>query len=192
MYFKHYLKPISLVLIAFSFPQVFAVTSINIQTTFYNISGTDSKSIQKSLSTYGPTGKDGKRYHALTNWKIDWNYRWISSNTHCQLEKVEVNTDVTYLMPELSSKPSLSKIMHNRWNRYYLALFKHEQQHKDYAVSAAKELDRELNTLKLQPCAQLEKNISAQAQSILDKYKRLEKGFDRRTEHGIKQGVLLP
>lgn len=103
-----------------------------------------------------------------------------------------MSSDITYLMPKLSSKTSLSKHMYNRWNRYYLALFKHEQQHKDYAVSAAKELDLKLNDLKLQPCAQLEKNISSQAQQILDKYKRLEQDFDRRTEHGIKQGILLP
>jgi predicted secreted Zn-dependent protease len=71
-------------------------------------------------------------------------------------------------------------------------LFKHEQQHKDYGVQAANELEQALLAInERQACSTLQNNMADTAQQILDKYDQLEKEFDRVTNHGLNQGIKL-
>ena len=165
---------------------------ITIHTNYYPISGNNSALIHQSLSQLGPIGKDGKRYHAQTSWELSWNYQWVTSRKNCGLTRIEVHAEVSYLMPKISDDAQLSERMKQQWDIYFAALFSHEQQHKDFAVAAAKELDQKLSALTILPCAELDQRISDLSDQVLGKYQKLELEFDLRTEHGIKQGVVLP
>ena len=180
----------SVVLIA---SQAIAAPVINIQTKYFIVSGHDSNSLYRSLQQNGPIGENGNRYHAVTRWKARWSYSWRETARWCQLSGVDVSLDIDYLLPELKALESKTEHLKKSWNSYFQALFKHEQQHKDYGVQAANELEQALLAInERQTCSTLQNNMANTAQQILDKYDRLEKEFDRVTNHGLNQGIKLP
>ncbi len=170
-----------------------ASPAINIITSFYQVEGKDAETIQQNIQKYGPVGKDGKHYQAVTKRNTQWNYRWIKTVSMCRITSVEVSVDIEYQLPELSAINALPENLRKRWDTYFKALFRHEQQHKDFGVQEAVELEKELLALnKQQDCNQLEDQINDTARKVLDKYDRIEKEFDRVTNHGINEGVKLP
>ena len=176
-----------------AFQMANASSAISIQTSFYAVSGNDSSSIHRSIQLNGPVGKNGKRYHAVTKWNTQWSYRWIETGSLCRLTRVDVDLDVEYLLPELTSINSKPERLKKNWEKYFQALFKHEQQHKNYGVQAANELEKELLSIKdQQTCTMLEALLASTARKVLDKYDRIEKEFDRVTNHGLNQGIKLP
>ena len=183
----------SLWLISLVYIPLNAAPSINIKTNYYSVFGNDSNSLHRSLNNSGPVGKNGKRYHALTQWKVEWSYRWLETGSMCKLTQTEVQLEIEYLLPELKQTTPGSKIFSDNWDKYFLALFRHEQQHKDYGVQAATELDKELAAIDpIKNCTELDSQIAKTAQKILEKYERIEKEFDRVTNHGLNQGIKLP
>ncbi len=174
-------------------PGVFADPQMNIHTDFYWVTGLDAPSIRQSIQQRGPRGVDGKPYHASTQWEIDWAYRWIESRPWCRITDVNVSIDIHYSLPKHRDLDKLSTPLKEKWAAYRDALFRHEQQHKDHGIAAAVELENKLLMLDQQyRCSELELKASAVAQAVLDKYDRLEKEFDRKTNHGINQGIVLP
>jgi len=169
-----------------------AEPSININTGYYPVFGMDARSIHQSILQNGPLGNNGKRFHAYTQWKVDWSYRWIESASRCRLTQLTVTIDIDYMLPELQSTEALDEPLKSGWERYFQALFKHEQQHKEYGVEAARELEKSLLALPAQPCSTFETSLTNTAEKILDIYHQLEKEFDIKTNHGINQGVILP
>lgn len=170
-----------------------AEPAIQIDTRYYAVSGQDAQSIYQNLKSRGPTGEDGQPYHAHTQWKLGWHYRWIESRSRCRLTRVEVSVDIDYLLPQLQPSEQQDKKLLEDWQNYYDALYRHEQQHKDHGVMAARELEQQL--LKFdQPydCQQLQTLLEKTAQGVMDKYDRLDKAFDRQTNHGINDGVVFP
>jgi predicted secreted Zn-dependent protease len=186
-----YLKFCCLSLIVYT-QAVTAAPKIKINTDYYDISGHDSASIRDSIKQNGPVGENGKKYHAYTRWKVDWGYRWIESNSSCRLTGLDVSIDITYLLPQLENKTELSESMQQNWDQYYDALFKHEQQHKDFGIQAAHELEKTLLGIQPQNCVSLEHQLTDAAENVLDKYHRMEREFDINTNHGAKQGITLP
>ena len=189
MYFKGFIFNSFL----FPFTCAVAAPAVNIQTSYYSVSGNDSNSLYQSLQQHGPIGENGNRFHAVTRWKANWSYAWREAANRCQLDKVEVSVDIEYLLPELKGLDTKPEKFRNDWNSYFLALFKHEQQHKDYAIQAATELEQELLAINSQQaCLTLKNKMADTAQKVLDKYERKEREFDRVTDHGLKQGIKLP
>ena len=170
-----------------------AAPSISVHTRYYPVYGADSPAILKSILQNGPVGKDGKRYHAYTQWDIRWGYRWVETRKRCQLASTSVSVEIEYLLPELKTTTFREKDYRKKWDRYFNALLRHEQQHKDLGVQAAREIDAKLAQAEDQPgCAQLKNRLDAIAEQVIEKYADKERAFDRETAHGARQGVALP
>lgn len=174
------------------FDVAFAEPEITIQTRHFPVTGYDSATIRQSISTNGPRAKDGTTYHAHTVKDIKWGYRWIESDSRCRISRIDISIRVEYLLPQLQNVDKLDEGLKSRWDAYYQKLFEHEQQHKDFGIMAARELERELESIEQLPCFGMENHLDRVAESVLDKYDRLEKEFDRYTNHGVNQGVMLP
>lgn len=186
--------PISLIFLTVNIflNPVFAEPEIIIHTRHFPVFGNDSASIRNSIEKNGPVGKNGTRYHAHTVKDIKWDYRWIESNSMCRLTQLNVAINIEYLLPRLQNPASLDESLSNRWDSYYEKLFAHEEQHKDFAVMAARELEQSLESIPQMSCFQLENQLNDEADKILDKYDKLEREYDRKTNHGVNQGVILP
>ena len=169
-----------------------AEPTININTSYYPVFGNNAFSIRQSIQQDGPVGQNGKQFHASTTWKVNWSYRWTESRSVCRLNQLKVNVDIDYLLPELKSLNELDETLQKRWKHYSEALFKHEQQHKEVGLEAARELEKRLLAIPQLPCNEFETTLAQTAQQVLDEYDALEKKFDLDTNHGINQGVILP
>jgi len=166
---------------------------IQVTTRHYQVQGNDSASIRNNINRLGPTGKSGKRFHAYTQWNIRWNYRWVESNRQCKINRVEVAVDIDILLPELVADDQQAASLQQGWDRYYQALQKHEHQHRDFGIAAAREMEQKLQTLDgWMDCDELEKTADQLANEVIDHYAEKEREFDRRTDHGAKDGVVLP
>ncbi len=163
---------------------------IEIQTRYYPVSGQDPASIYRSLQANGPTGSKGS-YHAHTQWDIRWGYRWIEADDQCRLTRIDVSIDINFLLPQLQGIDTLPEPVRASWDRYYQALLRHEEHHKDYGIKAAHELEHRLLAVEPQSCFGLENRLKTLARGVIDKYDAMEQEYDRETDHGVKEGVVL-
>ncbi len=170
-----------------------AEPSINIVTRFYALPGTDAAALRQNILRLGPLGKNGKRYHAYTQWNAAWSYRWVQGRGQCSLQQVTVSMGIEYLLPKPEAYDQFDHELQQRWDQYFDALFRHEQHHKDIGVAAAREMDSLLRQVPVQPdCAILQTKLDETAEQVIEKYTAEEVEYDRKTEHGLRQGVRLP
>ncbi len=108
-----------------------------------------------------------------------------SQNGICTINKVTVRIHITYLYPKLAQQTS--KAIRQWWDTYMERLTEHELVHGEIALESAHVLDRALNTLKTPNCDNVEKRVKNKFDSIMQKYKKKQKDYDKLTEHGIHQ-----
>lgn len=172
---------------------VLALPKISIDTRYYPVSGHNAASIRSSIAQNGPLGSNNQRFHAHTNWDLSWSYRWVQGRGGCQITSTGVELKVSYLLPRLNEPDKVDPKYKVKWDAYFEALYEHEQQHKDHGVLAASELEQRLLAIPpQQSCTSLEDLMQKTADDVFYKYDKMEKELDRKTDHGAKQGVILP
>jgi predicted secreted Zn-dependent protease len=165
---------------------------ISIDLQHYSIQGGDRSSIRREIASKGPVGKNGKRYHAYTQWNIEWGYRWIESSGKCRIQQSDVEVKIDMLLPRLEAGQRDEELQ-IAWENYYDALLHHEQWHRDFGISAAREIEHELNSIDgWLACDRLEEVVNRRANDVLQHYAEEERRFDERTDHGASDGVVLP
>ena len=141
----------------------------------------------------GPVNKDdGKQYDGLTEWSLTWDYQlkrrgkvWIVSGRSVLL-------DIKVLTPRWSNFQNTPGALRTQWRIYRANLLRHEEGHVKIAVRAAEAIDKYLGvcgaSLSLDKLkSDIEKNTTA----LLLQYRKIDRGYDRRTRHGATQGVTL-
>jgi predicted secreted Zn-dependent protease len=172
---------------------LFAEPEISVKTQHYAVYGSTAKEIRSYMSERSPAMAEGRKYDGYTSWRVRWNYNFDQEEGYCYLAKIKTEVKVTIMMPELRLKQTLPYQLQQDWNTYYDALTKHENGHRDYGIKATKEIDAALNEMDGESsCELLKQKANANARSILNKYKVLEKAYDRDTEHGLTQGAYFP
>ena len=169
-----------------------AAPRVTVDLQHYLIKAKDAATIRSQIEKLGPVGKNGRRYHAYTQWKIEWGFRWIESNGRCKIQHTDVEVRIDMLLPRLEPAQR-SEDLQQGWDRYYAALLRHEQHHRNFGIAAATEIDTELNSIReWLVCNQMEQVVNERADAILLRYTEAERRFDERTDHGAKDGVVLP
>lgn len=108
--------------------------------------------------------KGPKGFWAYTSWRIH------RSGT-CDLDLT-----ITYTLPQLADRARVPLRLRANWDRMIDRLSFHEQGHGDHGREAV----RELIETKCQDF-----------QSVVGKWAHQDKVYDKRTEHGLTQGVVL-
>lgn len=79
------------------------------------------------------------------------------------------------------------------WDKYYAALSDHEPGHQDLGSMAAAEIENQrLNMGKRGSCVKLASDANETGKSVIAKYSRIEKDYDRTTNHGLNTAVVFP
>lgn len=160
---------------------------IGVQTRYYPVHGTQLQELYDSMQRNGPGG----RFLAQTEWNIMWNYRWLESAGQCRLNGTSVEVEISMLMPQAQQARQFTPELKQSWDRFYDALLRHEHHHRDYGIMAARELEQSLSRQPARPCSGFDNDLSRLARDIIERYERLEKAYDRLTDHGINEGVVL-
>lgn len=140
---------------------VYAKPKIIAKTKYYSISGTTSRELKNQMKRKGPRG-----YWAYAGWHVRW-------SGDCR-----ITVEISYEYPKWKNRNEAPAALRTSWDRMMTALMKHEQQHGQHGINAAREIDKS-------KCA-------GDPRKITSKWARQDKTFDRQTNHGRNQGVVLP
>ena len=141
----------------------------------------------------GPVNKDdGKRYDGLTEWSLTWDYQlkrrgkvWIVSGRSVLLE-------IKVLTPRWTDFQNTPGALRTQWRIYRANLLRHEEGHVKIALRAARAVDKYLGVYGASSSLdKLKSDIQKNTTTLLKQYRKIDQGYDRRTRHGITQGVRL-
>ena len=176
----------------FCFP-AFAEPDIEINKKYYTVSGTTAAEIRASLTSNSPVTYKGRKHDARTDWQVSWNYYWNETPRECKLTSINTSLEVSYTLPRLTTHAKLEEPLKSRWNNYYDALLKHEEGHQNFGIKSVREIEATLHALgPRKDCDTLQKDANSAGHRILKKYAKLEKAYDKETNHGIKNGAVFP
>ena len=98
----------------------------------------------------------------------DWYVRWTGG---CR-----VSVKINFTMPRHTNEAALDPALLRQWRAMVAALKAHEQLHADHGIKAAQEIER---------------RRCAGGDAIIKKWADQDKVLDKRTNHGIRDGVVL-
>lgn len=104
-------------------------------------------------------------YWAYTSWYVEW-------TGDCQ-----VTAKIVFTMPEHRNAEALDTGLRDGWTAMIAALRAHEEQHAAHGRKAANEIARD---------------HCRNGHAIIDKWAREDVLLDARSNHGMKEGVVLP
>lgn len=152
---------------------------------FYDVDGTDAKSIRASLNSLGPKGKrDGKNYDAATTWNATWHWPG-GADGKCDLTRLEYSLDIVVILPHLHDQDHVSPALRKAWGRYMAGLIDHESGHVKHAYEHRGDIE---NAVKSSSC----ENANAAGAAAVAEMARFDVQYDAETHHGATQGALFP
>ena len=159
---------------------------------YYMVEGNTAEEIWKDVMAKTPVVKHDKIHVAYTKWHVNWQVWWFDKGGSCEISKISTKLDVTYTLPKLKQAAAMEDSAKSRWEAYYFALFEHEQGHKNLGVQAAVEIENRIANMGARTnCKELELAANEIGKSVIAKYSRIEKEYDRSTNHGLNTGAVF-
>ena len=165
---------------------------VQVEYKFYDIYPIDRKDLEEQIFQTTPIRYNGKKFAGLTQWRVSWKFNYQKINKGCRIDRVSSNLAVTYTMPRISQQYKINAKVRNSFDAYYATLLKHEEGHKDRALEAAKEIEQKLLSIgTFNSCKRLGEFANQKAYKIIEKYKDINREYDRQTNHGRTQGAAI-
>ena len=165
-------------------------TSVQWTTNYYAVTGATPREIQFSITQARPW-KTRFNWDGFTDWKVTWRFQTSREEDGCRVANFRPSAVVTTTLPRWTPPPGVALEVRQAWQHYFVALVQHETVHARYAYAAVEEMSRKVPALPTMPCDQLPEKINQLANQIMDDYRRREKEYDQRTDHGALQGARL-
>ena len=179
-----------LMVAAFAGPAAFAQSTIVWTTNYYAVTGATITEIRRSIAQARPWRNN---LDAYTSWHIDSRFHVGASPEGCRCTSFTTTTRIKTTLPRWLRPTNVSPETVRAWTSYFNALRKHEDGHAQRAIAAATEQHRQVNRLGAEPdCHSMRHQISKVAQEVLAEHRRREREYDRETDHGKKEGAVLP
>jgi predicted secreted Zn-dependent protease len=151
---------------------------------YYDVVGSTSAELRQQLATLGPKDSQGKRWHAVTSWRLNWRWPTFSDGT-CRMGDATVMATVEVTFPRWAPPAGVARALIDDWIEYTRVLARHEQGHVDLAVDGAKEMQV---ALRRATCATADNVARTEMARIND----LQEEYDVETDHGANQGAEFP
>ena len=185
--------PIPLLLLLLSPLTLLADPVVNTRSVYYEIDGDNAAALWEDIRRKTPVEQNGRWHVAYTKWQVNWRFWWQQNADSCEITRVASTLDVVYTLPRLIQNDTRSDGLSQQWDKYYSALYEHEQGHKNIGLKAAHEIEGEIAAMAPMPsCSELEKRANEKAKDVIKKYSLIEKNYDRTTNHGLNTGVVFP
>lgn len=158
---------------------------------YYSVTGNTAREIYRQMEANGPQDEEGRRRHGTAEWRVEWSFGLDRSGTTCTLTEVDVSLRGTITLPQWTPGPKAARSLSDTWARYIEVLRRHEDNHYDHGRRAAAEIRIMADALPPGECAALGRSFNNKAIRIIEKYKQMDRLYDERTQHGVKEGALL-
>jgi len=152
---------------------------------FYDVDGTDAKSIRASLASLGPKGRrDGKSYDAETTWNATWHWPG-GPDGKCDLTRLEYSFQIIVILPHLHDQDRVPPAVRKTWGRYMAGLIDHESGHVKHAYEHKGDIE---NAVKSSSC----EGANAAGAAAISEMGKFDIAYDAETHHGVTQGAFFP
>lgn len=163
----------------------------------YSFGGRSQAAATRNYLAAKPQGVSyrGKPFRAAaqTTWRLAYRTKFHATPVSCAITSIEVVVPVRYMMPRWLDYERAGKQAQRRWDKFYQRLFFHEQGHGKIALAGGQDLYDALAEIGTQPDCNLLRDKSRKALGeIRAQTKQRQRAYDRRTNHGIRQGVGFP
>lgn len=171
----------------------FAEPTVQKNVEYYDVKGIDPAFIVDEMNAKGPEDiNSGDRVWAHTHWYVEWRISYDEQNTLCRISDIKTSVKVDFVVPRWIDRDKAKPYMHEKWDAFYLALQKHEQQHAMHGVAAAREIETQLKAIgEKRLCSQIKKIAKPLADGIIKKHNDMDVTLDDKTNHGKDEGVHL-
>ena len=155
------------------------------QVRFYDVYGTDAKSVRESLNALGPQDHgEGRHYDARTSWYSQWHWPG-GPDGRCDLAHLAYSFDIIVILPHLHDQERLSPALRKEWRRYLAALIEHESGHAKHAYEHREDIE---NAVKSSSC----ETANAAGAAAIAEMGKFDVEYDAETHHGATQGARFP
>ena len=179
-----------LILLPFSF----AATASLVESTeykYYEISPRSVYEIKPELMRRSPIREGGGSFNGHTDWYIDWRYQSSQSPDGCQAHSIRTKAHVIHTLPVLSKHVTDQQTI-DVFTRFNTALTRHELNHGENGLSAAREMDKAFSEIPAQQsCQNLARIIDDIGNKAVQKYIRADDEYDRLTRNGETEGAAI-
>lgn len=167
--------------------------TINVTYNTYQVEGSTAEELREQLDQLGVMDESGEGFDGHTQWEIIWSYPYHQNEGACSTGQVEVNAEITIMLPEWAPPESAPEALISQWDEFVRALRAHEEEHQQISVEAAYQIYEALSNLPAYlTCEALEQAADELGESILENNRQREKEYDTETNHGRDQGARFP
>ena len=165
--------------------------------TFYDVTGHSAHTLLRDLTRRGP--RIGSRRHfGRTSWTAHWRIEYQepaggrADSAPCRIRRTDVHLDVEVTLPRWDAPARAPTPLRRDWKSFIDALAFHEREHKESIISAGHRVMRTLDSLQAPSCPALKKKAETRARTIIERARRYNRRYDKRTDHGKTQGARWP
>lgn len=167
-----------------------AAPKVSESVSYYNVSGKTPQEVRTSLNQNGPTDKSGKRFDAVTNWYVNWNYNFNKTAKNCAIATASLNVKVEIKMPRLTTD---NATLRQSFDTYTAKLMVHEKGHGKIGVDIASRIETEMAKLPAEAtCDAMAKAGNKLGQDLVKVANQQDIAYDASTKHGATQGAVFP
>ena len=160
----------------------------------YEVSGETPAEVRAQIDVHGPMHpKEKKRYDGITEWDLSWKYQMTRRGKIWIVTSRIVTLDIRVKVPQWADRKKAPPLAQRQWKIYRSNLIRHEQGHVNIATRAAHAIDKYIGTYGgATSVKQMRANIDRNAKLILEKFRKYDISYDKRTRHGMTQGASFP
>jgi predicted secreted Zn-dependent protease len=159
---------------------------------YYYIEGGSAAVLAGQMDKAGPVGPDGEHHPARTKWEVQWKFKREQQGVACVIGDAAVVVGVAQMFPKWRGEAKGPSALRSRWKQFEDALRSHEDRHKQHAIQAGKDIEAAIRSAKpAGNCEDLDTAANAAAEKIVEKYRKLDEDYDRKTRYGGTEGAAL-
>jgi len=130
-------------------------------------------------------------FNGHTDWYIDWRYQSSQTPYGCLIHGIQTSVHVIHTLPALSEHVTDQQVI-DVFTKFNTALTKHEKNHGNNGLTAAREMDKAFNEIPAQrSCRDLARIIDSIGNSTVQKYIQADDEYDRTTGNGTTEGAVI-
>ncbi len=158
---------------------------------YYEISPRTPYEIKAELMRRSPIRAGSGSFNGHTDWYINWNFRSAPGPYGCRVTNTQTKIHVVHILPVLSEYVTDQQTI-EVFNKFNEALTRHELNHGNNGLSAAREMDKAFNEIPPQPnCRILARMVDGIGNSVVQKYAQKDNEYDRMTNNGESEGAVI-
>ncbi|MHA7775757.1 DUF922 domain-containing protein [Roseibium sp. M-1] len=166
----------------------FAAVSVKRKTVTYEVRGASAWELENQMSEFGPSpGGTSKRYRAMTNWLISWQFRYRNRGLDgCDMSEVWTDLKLEVVYPLWTEKSGATPALRSSWGAAMRALEAREQARSEMAIETARKIDRALtNMVAIISCERLKADANRIGNALV-------KELQSRNEEALRKADEIP